>query len=121
MDVSVIICTYNRCESLRATLDGFCKLKGTADIAWELLVIDNNSKDQTREVCQTFSKQLPIRYIVETVQGQSAARNRGIVEATGSLLLFTDDDVDLDPEWISNYWNATARHPDVSIFGGRII
>jgi glycosyltransferase involved in cell wall biosynthesis len=121
MDVSVILCTYNRCVSLRRTLNTFCELRNPQNISWELLIIDNNSTDQTPEVCGEFSKRLPIHHIFEPTPGQSAARNRGIMESKGNLLIFTDDDVDIDPDWIAAYGEAAARNVAAQFFGGRIL
>src|SRR5689334_18641740 len=88
MNVSVIICTYNRCDHLRRTLETFCGLKLPANVSWEVLLIDNNSNDRTREACENFGAKLPIRYIFEPRQGKSFALNHGIQEAKNDLLLF---------------------------------
>lgn len=120
MEISVIICTYNRAESLRRVLDSFTKtvLPGCP---WELLLVDNHSTDETKKICQEFETKLPLRYIYEERQGKSFALNRGIAEAKGALLLFTDDDVDVDSRWMSNYWSAACRHPEVVFFGGKVV
>ena len=121
MDVSVIICTYNRCESLRLTLESICHLEIPEGVTWELLLVDNNSNDATRQECEAFSGKLPLRYLFEPRQGVSHARNLGIAEAVAPLLFFSDDDVTMDKDWLVNLWKATQQHPEVSIFGGRII
>ena len=121
MDVSVIICTYNRCESLRKTLQTFCDLEIPKDATWELLVVDNNSDDTTRQVCESFAGRLPLLYLFEPRQGQSCARNRGIKETTAPILLFSDDDVNVDKKWLAVLWKAAELHADVSIFGGKIL
>jgi glucosyl-dolichyl phosphate glucuronosyltransferase len=121
MDVSVIICTYNRSVSLRRTLDGFLSSQPGPGVRWELMVVDNNSSDDTKSVCESFVGRLPIRYVFEPCQGQSAARNRGIAEAAGSLLLFTDDDVDVDSGWVAAHWDAARRHPEMAFFTGKVI
>jgi glycosyltransferase involved in cell wall biosynthesis len=121
LDVSVIICTYNRCESLRETLQTLCALEIPRNLSWELLVVDNNSPDATREVCESFQPILPLRYVFEPRQGQNNALNRSIEEAAGGLLLFTDDDVDVDRRWLISFLDAARRHPDVSFFGGKVL
>ena len=121
MDVSVIICTYNRCDSLRQTLESLCQVDIPPGVRWELLLIDNNSTDATAQVCESFSGRLPLRYVFEGQQGVSYARNRGIAEAAAPLLFFSDDDVTMDKGWFVNLWNATEHHPEIGIFGGRII
>jgi glycosyltransferase involved in cell wall biosynthesis len=101
MDASIIVCTYNRAESLRETL---CALKAQAACAgcrWEVIVVDNNSSDDTRRVIADFQRDWPLlRYEFEGRQGLSCARNRGIMVAQGDILLFTDDDVLPEPDWL---------------------
>lgn len=121
MDFTVIICTYNRGEHLRRTLEGFHSLATNPEWRWELLVVDNNSSDDTRKVCDSFDERLPIRYLFESRQGKSFALNRAVTETKAPLLLFTDDDVDVDPAWASRLLEAAAGHPDIAFFGGRVL
>jgi glucosyl-dolichyl phosphate glucuronosyltransferase len=69
---------------------------------WEVLVVDNNSKDQTREVVEQFIRTYPgrFRYFFEARQGKSAALNSGVREAHGEILAFVDDDVTVEPDWL---------------------
>jgi glycosyltransferase involved in cell wall biosynthesis len=120
MDISVVICTYNRCENLRQTLSMLCELEIPPDVTWELLVVDNNSTDGTRHVCESFVPKLPLRYLFEPRQGVNCARNRGVAAATTPLVLFTDDDVNVDKHWLAALWDAAKRHTEASYFGGRI-
>jgi glycosyltransferase involved in cell wall biosynthesis len=120
-DASVIVCTYNRCQSLRRTLESFCQMRVGTEGRWELIVVDNNSRDATRDVCAQFEKRLPLRYVFESRQGQSYARNRGLLDAKGHLLLFTDDDVSVDERWLESYVDAARRWPEAGFFGGKIV
>ena len=86
MNVSVILCTYNRCETLRKTLQTFGDLEIPKGVTWELLVVDNSSGDATRQVCESFAGRLPRRYLFESRQGQSCAWNGGIHEAAAPLI-----------------------------------
>src|SRR5260221_9817986 len=119
MDLSVIICTYNRAVELRRTLDSFCLLTVPTELQWEVIVVDNNSADATRTVCEECRAKLSLRYIFEPQQGQTFARNRGIRASTAELVVFTDDDVDVDPHWLACLWDAARRTLDASVFGGR--
>ncbi|HUI06641.1 MAG TPA: glycosyltransferase [Verrucomicrobiae bacterium] len=121
MDISVIICTYNRAASLRQTLDAIGRQEIPTDLAWELIVVDNNSTDTTPAVAREFQQKLPLRYVLETRQGLSRARNRGIAESTAPLLVFTDDDITPDPQWLGAYLEAARLHPDAGFFGGKIL
>jgi len=88
---------------------------------WEILVINNNSTDATPEVCEEFAGKLPLHYHVEKRQGKSYALNTAISLAKGEVLLFTDDDVTVPPEWVQCYLDAAQTRPEASFFGGKII
>jgi glycosyltransferase involved in cell wall biosynthesis len=100
MTLSVAICTWNRCESLRATLEQFCSVRVPTGTEWELLVVNNNCTDATDSVVQAFQDRLPVRLLHEMTAGQSYARNLAVREARGEYLLWTDDDVIVDPGWL---------------------
>src|SRR5215467_13006973 len=104
--ISVCICTYNRSKSLRRTLESLVEQNDLDFGALEILIIDNNCTDDTSDVVDAFQKKLPIRRITESCQGLSHARNRAVVEFQGDVLLFTDDDVRLEPSWFAAYLDA---------------
>jgi len=120
LDLSVILCTYNRAESLRKTLNSFSSVTVDSSIRWELIVVDNNSTDPTPEICEQFKVRTPLTYCFEPKQGLSCARNRGIEEAQGKLIVFTDDDVDVDPNWMNALCAGAQRYPEAGFFGGPI-
>ena len=103
MNLSVVICTFDRSESLAKTLGSLSQQLLPESVAWEVLVVDNNSRDQTREVAEEFCRQWPgrFRYVFEPRQGKSYALNRGIGESHGDIVAFTDDDVTVEPRWLS--------------------
>jgi glycosyltransferase involved in cell wall biosynthesis len=86
-----------------------------------VLVIDNNCTDGTTRVVEKFRERLPIRLVTENRQGLSHARNGALAEFQGDVVLFTDDDVRLEPEWLAAYRNAICRFPSADYFGGRIL
>jgi glycosyltransferase involved in cell wall biosynthesis len=96
------------------------KLHVPADVDWELLVVDNNSPDDTQQVLKRFQNVLPLRSLYESNQGQCWARNAAIREARGEVLLWTDDDVLVDSQWVAEYVRAADEHPQVTFFGGTI-
>lgn len=102
--ISVILCTYNRCHSLSKALDSVAQSQLPESVNWEVLVIDNNSKDSTSDVVKRYCDLWPnrFRYIFEAQQGKSHALNRGIQEAHGDVLAFMDDDVTVEPTWLRN-------------------
>lgn len=98
--VSVIICTYNRANSLADTLCCFTKQSYNIE-NWELIVVDNNSNDNTKEIISQYSRKLPnLIYKFEPQQGLSYARNLGINSADGEIIVFTDDDVLPEADWL---------------------
>lgn len=121
MDASIIICTYNRAASLERVLASLWAMSVPPEIDWEVLVVDNNSSDRTREVVERTAAPagVPVRYIFEARQGLSYARNRGVAEARGDLLLFTDDDATVHPGWVQEIVAAFASHDCLGI-GGKI-
>lgn len=121
MDLSVILCTYNRRDVLRSALESLTAQK-TDGISYEILIIDNNSTDGTRETAQEFVERDPhFRYFFETQQGLSYARNRGIAEAQSDLLVFTDDDIAFSETWVQKNYEAGQRFPDAEYLGGRVL
>jgi len=101
MDASIIVCTYNRAESLRDTLRALRDQQPVTGREWEVIVVDNNSKDDTRQAIAEFQREWPLlRYEFQGEQGLSHARNHGIAVARGNILLFTDDDVLPAPDWM---------------------
>jgi glucosyl-dolichyl phosphate glucuronosyltransferase len=122
VDISVVLATYNRAASLRATLESFASSVFPADLTYELLIVDNNSTDSTRAVIEKFvaDAEFPVRYIFEKKQGRSAALNTGIAEAKGEVIAFTDDDVLLDRYWLSNL-KKTFDDFDCSAVAGKVI
>jgi glucosyl-dolichyl phosphate glucuronosyltransferase len=102
MKCSVIIATYKRARQLRDTLYSLAQLRSGE--RWEVVVVDNNSPDATREVVETTASRFPVplRYAFERHQGRSAALNCGISLAQGDIIVTTDDDVRVDKDWLTN-------------------
>ena len=121
MFVTVAICTLNRAESLRRTLDSVAATRVADELAWELIVVNNNSTDHTDAVIAEYRGRLPLRRELEPLQGHSNARNRAIVAARGEYIVWTDDDVIVGARWLAAYAEAFRRWPDGVVFGGRII
>jgi GT2 family glycosyltransferase len=115
--ISVVVCTRDRPESLRATLTSVLQ---TDPAPFEVLVIDNApSGDATRALVAGLADQR-LRYIVESVPGLSRARNRGVAEARGAIVAFTDDDVVVDRAWLSGLERGFARAPEVALVTGLV-
>ena len=123
-ELSIIVCTHNRGPSLTGVLDNLkSQVIDENDSRWELVLVDNNSNDGTRELIerQIGRVNFSIKYMFESQQGKSFALNTGIESSTGHLLAFTDDDVILDAHWISSVFRAFRTYPTINCFGGKVL
>ena len=119
LDVTVLIATRDRAELLARTLESLAGQRTAAQ--WEVIVVDNGSTDSTAQVLADFAPRLPLTSIYFPVPGKNRALNRGINIARGSLALFTDDDIDLLPNWIESLFRASQGFADDSVFCGPIV
>ncbi|WP_312562785.1 glycosyltransferase [Anaerospora sp.] len=124
IDISVIICAYNREQLLQDTLLACDKL--FLDINAEIIVVDNNSTDNTKQVVEDWMSALPQSplqkfYLFEARQGLSHARNTGITNARGRIIAFLDDDAIPSENWLSNIYKAFTKYPDALALGGKIL
>jgi glycosyltransferase involved in cell wall biosynthesis len=119
-DVSVIVPTYNRRELLTRTLDSLTAQRAQG-MRYEVLVVDNNSRDDTRDAVQAIAREDGrIRYLLEPQQGVSHARNAGIAAARAPILAFIDDDVEASATWVAAIKKAFDAHPEIDCLGGPI-
>jgi glycosyltransferase involved in cell wall biosynthesis len=105
---------------IKQTLESFTRLQVPAGLEWEVVVVDNNSQDGTSAVLESFTSRLPLRHFLETHQGIAHARNRAALEARGDIILWTDDDVQVKPNWLAGYVEAFAEHPECGFFVGPV-
>ena len=116
---SIIICTHNRAESLRETLRAMSTCEIPADHPTELLVVDNGSTDHTRQVVEeAVVPWMTVRYLREPAVGQCRARNLGLLEARGEIILFTDDDVRPPADWVTEMCGPILRGEAEAVAGG---
>ena len=121
--LSVIICTYNRDKYIYNVLKSLADNTLPYD-CYEIVLIDNNCTDNTRCECDRFLRDFPnvrVRYFVETNQGLSHARNRGIKESAGDILVYVDDDALVNREYLQTYADFFDRMPEIDAAGGPII
>ena len=120
--LSIIVCTYNRDKYLYGALRLIAE-NGFPAEAYEIILVNNMSTDNTEAECQKFENDYPnvnFRYFVETNQGLSFARNRGIKESHGETLLFLDDDSYIQQDYLKSLHQQLSEHPDADAFGGKI-
>ena len=119
--VSVVICTYNRGDLIQGCLDS---LKDqTADPStFEVIVVDNNSSDNTLKVLENYTRLSNLRIFFEEKQGLSHARNRGLIEAKGKYIAYLDDDARAECHYVENILKLLEQFEDrVDCYGGPIL
>lgn len=123
VELSVVVCTRNRARQLATIIQCLGSQINIENTNWEIVIVDNNSSDNTKEVAYAFCEgsNLKINYIFEEKVGLSLARNSGVLASKGSYLLFVDDDVLLPKEFISNALFALMEFQEFHIFSFRTL
>ncbi|MEK6477304.1 glycosyltransferase [Catalinimonas sp. 4WD22] len=115
--VSVIVPVYNDTKRLALCLEALQSQRNKRfDLKYEVIVIDNNSTEDVKNVCVQYH----VQYLHEKKQGSYAARNKGIREAKGKYLAFTDSDCIPDPYWLENGIKRLMDNPNIGLVGGKI-
>ena len=120
--ISLIVCSYNREKYIYEALSRIAKNDYPTE-DYEIVMVNNNSTDNTANECKRFAKdypQAPYHYFMETKQGLSHARNRGIDEAKGDIIVFLDDDSMVEPDYLKELDKAMKAHSDAMAYGGKI-
>lgn len=125
VDFTVAIPTYNGAQRLSGLLEKLRSQIQLEDLSWEVIVIDNNSSDQTAELVQHYQQNwiagVELKYYFEPEQGLAFARQRAISEATGKFVGFLDDDNRPAPEWLAAAYEFGQTHPKAGAYGSRIL
>ena len=118
--LSVVVSTFNRSGDLERCLDAVLAQQDSPP--HEVIVVDNNSTDDTRGVVERRQADRPhLRYVFEPRQGLPHARNAGIAAAAADVVAFTDDDIVVAPDWVASIARAFERHPEADCIGGRVL
>src|SRR5437879_759573 len=120
LTLTIAICTWNRAALLTQTLKRLQELITPEGVEWTVLVVNNASTDDTATLLESFAPPYSFRSVFESTPGLSAARNRALAENRSDFILFTDDDVLVDQNWLIQFIAAHRRHPDGAAFGGPI-
>jgi glycosyltransferase involved in cell wall biosynthesis len=120
-EVSVVLSTFNRAAVLPRALASLLD-QDVAPARYEVIIVDNNSSDETRQVVESFVvRAVNFRYVFAPRQGLSHARNAGIAASRSPLIAFTDDDVRVSRDWISTVVRLFAAHPEAACVGGKVL
>jgi GT2 family glycosyltransferase len=122
VDATILICTYNRAAYLAATLDSLGQTPADPGFTWDVLVVDNNSADDTRGVVESRRARFPVplRYLFEGRQGKSNALNTGMSAAHAAIIVFTDDDVQVGADWLGSAVRPLLERSDIDYTGGPV-
>jgi GT2 family glycosyltransferase len=111
LGISVIVCTRNRGAGIHSTV---ATILANRSPSFELIIIDQSTSQATAEAVASFNIDSRLRYITSATRGLSVARNIGMAEAQGELVLMTDDDCDVAEDWVAQMAAAFDRHPEVA-------
>ncbi len=117
LSISVVIVTLNRAELLQDTLVSLVRQERQPD---EVIVVDNGSTDNTKEIVLSFRNKLNIKYVYEGQRGIPHARNAGIGNVTKDIIAFTDDDCVADRNWLKYLEIPFIKDPHIGIVGGEV-
>jgi len=120
--ISLIICTYNRAKFIAEALASLAQQE-LDDSEFEIIIVNNNCTDDTESICARFIKehpQLDINYVIETNQGLSFARNRGIAESKYPIITYIDDDAYAKADFLSIIQQFFVDNPNTKGIGGKV-
>jgi glycosyltransferase involved in cell wall biosynthesis len=124
LDATVLICTYNRAYLLSETLDSIAasRIDLTRPLRWNVIVVDNNSSDDTRVVVESRARTypVPLLYLFEPRQGKSNALNTGLNATSAAVIAFTDDDVRVSEGWLEASCRPMLEDPTIDYTGGPV-
>lgn len=124
IDFSVVICTHNGADRLPQLLNALKVQKLPSEVSWEVLVVDNNSTDQTAQVVRQYRQNwivtVPLRYCVEPQQGLAYARRCAIRHVSTPLVGFLDDDNLPSQGWVYAAWHFGCQHPRAGAYGSMV-
>ena len=120
MFVTIAICTWNRADLLDLCLNRMLDLVIPEGVRYEVIVVNNNCTDKTAQILEKYADRMPLVPLMERRQGKSYALNTALNHARGELILWTDDDVLVEANWLKAHVEAAREMPDADFFGGPI-
>jgi len=120
MKITLGVTTHNRAQSLDRLLKSFAELAKSNSPPSEVVIVANACTDNTVEVLEQYKDILSLKIIIEDRLGVAHGRNAVVKNATGDIILWTDDDITVGPDWVATYVELFEKHPDIDFFGGPI-
>ena len=123
VSLDVVVCTYNNAASLDVVLDALAAQRVDPAVDWAILVVNNNSTDDTEAVVERHIRRapVPLTLVREREQGLTPARLRGVTTTSSDWIAFVDDDCVVAQDWIQPAAEFARAHPDCGGFGGRVV
>jgi glycosyltransferase involved in cell wall biosynthesis len=118
--LTVLMATYNGARTLPTVLEAYLMLDPPPD-GWKLVIVDNGSADNSKEIINSFGQRLPLTYVFEPTRGKNAALNTGLAYVEGDFIVCTDDDTVPHSDWLVQLRRAADDQPSFSIFGGTVL
>lgn len=119
---TIVICTYNGGEKISGVIDRILDQGKTLEMVDKIVVVDNNSSDNTREIVSQYSENVPIvEYVFEGLSGLSNARRTGVNAVNTEWIIFLDDDNYITPHWLEHVLSYIGNNPKVGAFNGAVI
>ncbi|HXT62469.1 MAG TPA: glycosyltransferase family 2 protein [Pyrinomonadaceae bacterium] len=115
MKISVVIPTHNRVDALQRTLSHLAKQ--SFDHPWEVIVVNNRSTDDTDAVVRNQTYPVPLELVHCDIPGAAATRNKGAAHARGEFLVFIDNDILVEPDFLKHHWDTLQAHPGAWVVG----
>lgn len=119
LDISIVFATYHNEEILKKTLESYCLI--STQYQWELIIVDNANREETRQIVNAYKTKLPIQFIEQSEPGKNNALNKALPLINGDLVMFTDNDILPNSDLINIYVDSARAYPEIKIFSGRII
>lgn len=117
--INVLLSTYNGSRTLPLMLESFLDLK-VPEGGWKVFVVNNASTDSTADILKSYLDRLPLVLLSDPTPGKNHALNSAIPHLDGDLILFTDDDIVPDKNWLLELEKAASEHPEINVFAGQV-
>jgi glycosyltransferase involved in cell wall biosynthesis len=119
VELTVLFAARNGEDVLPRTLEAYCRAQQPS-YPWKMVIVDNGSRDSTREILASFKRRLPLETLHQPVAGKNRALNLGLSAVEGRLTIVTDDDAVPDPSFLTAWSSYLDRAQDYELFGGSI-
>jgi glycosyltransferase involved in cell wall biosynthesis len=119
MDISIVFATFKNEHILEKSLQAYCDI--ATDYQWELIVVDNANRQETRDVINLYKNKLPLTFIEKSEPGKNNALNKALSLINSDLVLLTDNDTLPDKQLVDVCVSSANKYPEYAVFSGKIL